>query len=121
MSNPDDARFILDENVDYRLLPVFEARNLSVTTVQGKGRKGAQNGALAKLVRDEDLILITRDREFAHSWKTHQIRVLYLAIHPPTAENIEPRLAELLDQWEFDMGSPFLIILQEGLIRHWNA
>lgn len=57
-------KFLLDENVTYSLLKIFQSKNLSIAAVQKEGIGGIKNGELCLYLKQNDYVLITFDKEF---------------------------------------------------------
>ncbi|MHA1449795.1 MAG: DUF5615 family PIN-like protein [Candidatus Hodarchaeales archaeon] len=112
--------FLLDENVSYRVKPLFTKLNLQCTTVQQQGWGGAKNREISIKIQGLRAILITRDRDFTFLWKKYSLQVIYIAIEPPVAEVITNELERLLIDWKLDLISSFLIVLQKDYARIWK-
>ena len=115
-----EVQFLLDENISFRLLPLFKKYHLNFTTLQNLGWSGIKNGELAKKVKDNNYILITRDKDFTFLWKKYSLRVIYLAIKPPIILDLTNELETLFNNWAMDTTNPFLIIIQKGFVRLWT-
>lgn len=81
---------------------------------------GVKNGELSLKVKQNNLILVTRDKDFTFLWKKYRIQVVYLAIEPAIIDFIHPRLTDLLDDWKYDLSKHFLLMLQNETIRFWQ-
>lgn len=114
------ARFLLDENVPHKLLSVFYKRDLNIDTLQSMGWSGISNGGLSEKIQRRNLVLITRDRDFTFLWRKYRIKVIYLAIEPSTPRYLQPKVKELLDNWNYDLRRPFLVLLQKDALRFWQ-
>jgi predicted nuclease of predicted toxin-antitoxin system len=114
------VQFLLDENISYRLLPLFKKYHLNFSTLQKFGWSGVKNGELAKKVKQHNYILVTRDKDFTFLWKKYGIRVIYLAIKPPIITDLTNELESLFNHWVTDVTNPFLIIVQKGFVRLWK-
>ncbi len=114
------VKFLLDENVPVKLKQIFTDREIQCATIKELNWLGIKNGELSKNVKQDTLILITRDKDFTFLWKKFKIQVIYLAIEPATLDFIQPRLIDLLDDWNYDLSKHFLLILQKDTIRFWQ-
>jgi predicted nuclease of predicted toxin-antitoxin system len=114
------AKFLLDENVPLQLKKVFDDQGYFCTTVPAEGWSGIKNGELSKTVKNNNFLLVTRDKDFTFLWKKHKIQVIYLAIEPAIIDFIQPRLIDLIIKWNYDLSRPFLLILQKDAIRFWQ-
>jgi len=114
-----EVRFLLDENIPIKLKQLFPQHNLQCVTIKEKNWLGIKNGDLSVKVRDEEYLLVTRDKDFTFLWKKYSIRVIFIAIEPATLEHIEPIFVNLLDDWKYDLSKPFLLMLQKDSIRLW--
>ena len=79
-------KLLLDENIDFRIIPIFKELNIIFSTVRDQGWSGYKNGDLSKLVKKENYILVTRDKDFTFLFSKYGIQVIYLDIHPPLPE-----------------------------------
>jgi predicted nuclease of predicted toxin-antitoxin system len=111
--------FLLDENVDQRIKVVFNKLHLKYSTVQQEGWSGIKNGQLSQRVKQNNLVLITRDKDFTFLWKKFEIRIIYLAIEPPNFQNIIKELEMLFQNWNIDLNKSFLVTLQKDSVRLW--
>ena len=114
------AKFLLDENVPLKLKYIFLDRGISCVTVKEKGWLGTKNGILSNKIKQNNLILVTRDKDFTFLWKKYGLQVIYLAIEPAILDFIQPRLIDLLKDWNYALSKPFLLILQKDSIRFWQ-
>jgi len=114
------VKFLLDENVPVKLKHVFIDHGIHCVTVKEEGWLGIKNGELSKKIRQNNLVLITRDKDFISLWKIYKIQVIYLAIEPAIFEFIQPRLIDLIDNWNYNISKPFLLMLQKDTIRFWQ-
>lgn len=114
------VKFLLDENVPVKLKRVFFDRGIHCVTIKEEGWLGIKNSELSKKVKQNNLILVTHDKDFTFLWKKHKLQVIYLAIEPAIFDYIEPRLINLLDDWNYDLSKYFLLMLQKDTIRFWQ-
>lgn len=116
----EKVQFLLDENVSHRLNLLFNRFNIKFSTVQAHGWSGYKNSELAQQVKQNNYILLTRDRDFIFLWNKYQIKVIYLNIHPPVLDDLIIGLENLFNNWIYDLDKPFLIIVQKDSIRSWS-
>jgi len=76
------VKFLLDENIPINLKHIFLDHGISCSTVKEKGWLGTKNGVLSKKAKQNNLILVTRDKDFTFLWKKYELHVIYLAIEP---------------------------------------
>ncbi len=114
------VKFLLDENVPLKLRKTFTNREIQCLTIKEMGWLGIKNSELASKVQKDKFILGSRDKDFTFLWKKFKIQVIYLLIEPATLKFIQPRISELLDNWEFDLSKPSLLILQQDIMRYWQ-
>jgi len=89
-------RFLIDEDVDVRLLGALRRWGHEATRVPS----GTQNGAVMRLAQEERRVLITRDADFTDSAKyppSHTSGIIHVDIHPPRIGLITPSLSKLLE------------------------
>jgi predicted nuclease of predicted toxin-antitoxin system len=111
------VKFLLDENLDVRLSKTLTTLGLTCFSLRDKSWTGVTNGKLSQLVKGNNLILITGDKDFIYLWEKYQIQVIYISIHPLILSIIEPSLINLVKSWDYDLSKPFLLILQKDSIR----
>jgi predicted nuclease of predicted toxin-antitoxin system len=114
------VKFLLDENVPVKLKYVFTDRKIHCVTIKEEGWLGIKNGELSNKLKHHHFILVTRDKDFTFLWEKYKIQVIYLAIEPATLDFIQPKLKDLLDNWNYDISMPFLLMLQKDSIRFWH-
>ena len=116
-----NGRFLLDENIPTKLKRCFPERGLDCSTVKDVGLNGRDDRDISTKIHEQNLILVTRDKHFTFFWKKRSLKVIYIAIEPAILETIEPRVADLLDTWTYQIENPFLIILQVDTVRIWQS
>lgn len=114
---PKKATFLLDENLDVQLSRILATLGLTCFSLKDKEWIGFTNGKLSELVRKNDFILITGDKDFIYLWEKYLIQVIVVSIHPLILSNIEPAIINLFESWTYDLSKPFLLILQKDSIR----
>ncbi|NHK32721.1 MAG: hypothetical protein FK730_15330 [Asgard group archaeon] len=92
---PKKAKFQLDENLDVKLAKSLTTLGLSCSTLRSKGWTGIRNSDLSHKVKQNDLVLITADKDFTFLWDKYKIKVIYVSIHPKILSVIEPKLVSL--------------------------
>ena len=111
------AKFLLDENLDVKLAKALTALGLSCYTLRDKGWAGITNGDLSQIVKKNNYVLITGDKDFTFLWDKYKIQVIHISIHPKVLSIIEPCLVSLFKSWDYNLSKPFLLILQKDSIR----
>ncbi len=114
-----NIKFLLDENVPYKLWKSIKELGFEYSTIQELGWNGFKDKDIAKNIQDKKLIFITHDKDFTFIWKKYSLRVVYIAIEPAIFESIRPQLENLIKYWKYDVNNPFLIMLQNNQIRYW--
>ena len=115
-----NIKFLLDENVPFKILKSIKELGFECSTIQELGWNGFKDKEIAKNIQDENLIFITRDKDFTFIWKKYGLRVVYIAIEPAILESIKPQLENLIKNWNYNVNNPFLIMLQNNQIRYWD-
>lgn len=115
-----DRKILFDENIPHKLRSYFDNKGIVAETMHYHGWIGYRNGELSKLVRDNNFILITRDRDFLFLWEKYKIQVVYLAIDPPLLLNLQSAIERLFNKWQHNSSNPFLIMVQKDTIRIWK-
>ncbi len=88
-------RLLIDEDVDVRLIGVLRRLGHDAKRVPS----GAQNGAVIRLAKEEDRILISRDADFTDEGRYPPSRsagIIHVDIHPPRLSPIASALKALL-------------------------
>ena len=75
MSLLKKVQLLLDENASHRLILFLNQISNNISTVQAQGWSGYKNGRLAQQIKQQDYVLLTRDKDFVFMWRTHQIKV----------------------------------------------
>ena len=113
-------KFLLDENVPIKLKQTIINIGFNCNTIQEKGWSGFKDKDISIEIQNLDVIFITRDKDFKFLWQKYNLKVIYLAIEPAIFEFIQPRVENLVSNWDYHMTHPFLIILQKKSIRIWQ-
>lgn len=88
-------RFLIDEDVDVRLIGLLRRLGHEAKRVPS----GAKNGAVIRLARAEARVLITRDADFTDERRYPPSRtagIIHVDIHPPRLAPIAASLKALL-------------------------
>jgi len=88
-------RFLIDEDVDVRLIGVLRQLGHNARRVPS----GTKNGAVARLAQAEGRILISRDADFTDESRYPPSRyagLIHVDIHPPRLPSIAAALKALL-------------------------
>ena len=88
-------RVLLDENIPYKLRPLFEER-VEVITVGYRGWKGKENGELLKSAESEFDVLVTMDQGIPQQQNLSEIKMGIVLLE--TKGNRYEDLAPLLNQ-----------------------
>ena len=105
-------RFLIDEDVDVRLLGVLRQLGHDAKRVPS----GTQNGAVIRLARETGRILVTRDADFTDAVRYPPSRaagIIHVDIHPPRLTPIASALKALLLAVPEDELAGKLFILDE--------
>jgi predicted nuclease of predicted toxin-antitoxin system len=76
------VKFLINENVPVKLKRIFFDRGIYCVALREEGWLGIKNGELSNKIRQNNLILVTRDKDFTYLWKKYKVSVIYLAIEP---------------------------------------
>jgi predicted nuclease of predicted toxin-antitoxin system len=76
-------RVLLDEQIDWRLKPLFDA-DFEVMTVREKGWDGVKNGALLRSAQAEFDALVTMDRGIPHQQNIQTFSLGIVLIRAPS-------------------------------------
>ncbi len=82
-------RFLIDENVDVRLIGFLKKLGHEARRVP----PGTKNGAVMRLATQEKRVLVTRDDDFTDGLKyppSKSSGIIHLDIHPPRLKMIGP-------------------------------
>jgi predicted nuclease of predicted toxin-antitoxin system len=107
-------RFLIDEDVDVRVIRVLKQLGHDAHRVPS----GTTNGAVIRLAKQEERILITRDSDFVnpaiYPLQKHS-GIVHISIHPPSIEKIGLALTRLLESAsESDLTGKVLILEETG-------
>ncbi|MDI6807238.1 MAG: DUF5615 family PIN-like protein [Candidatus Aenigmarchaeota archaeon] len=100
------SRFLLDENIPRSVKKFLESKELSAEYAP----KGISNTEIASLVKERELVLITRDKHFLNPNLFPPERfsgIIVFVIHPPKAEKLVKGLALLLEEVKEFKGKTF--------------
>ena len=110
----------MDENVPIKLKQTIINIGFNCNTIQEKGWSRFKDKDISIEIQNLDVIFITRDKDLKFLWQKYNLKVIYLAIEPAIFEFIQPRVENLVSNWDYHMTHPFLIILQKKSIRIWQ-
>ena len=107
-------RFLIDEDVDVRVMRLLRRVGHDVTRVPS----GIKNGAIIRLARAERRMLITRDADFTDSVKfppSSTPGIVHVDIHPPRFELIAPPLKALVTSVTTEsLAGKLTVLTEEG-------
>jgi predicted nuclease of predicted toxin-antitoxin system len=92
-------RFLLDENIDLRVVRFLEERDHDVTSIARDYERAVPDREVLALAVREARILITHDRDFGELVFRHgrpHAGVIYLRVQPPDIILLLSRIEELL-------------------------
>ena len=115
--NLEKLQFLIDENVPVGILKIFKKFNLDCVSIQNLGWSGYKDTEIAQKIANTSRILITRDKDFHFLWERYKLRVVHLMIEPAVLKYITPAVKDLLKHWQYDPSYPFLLIVQNDMIR----
>lgn len=102
-------RFLLDENVHSGLLKFLESQGVDVSC----SPKGAVNGTVAALSREEDLVLVTNDSDFAWYPSERVFAVVWLRIAQDDAEGLLDSFASLLTEFKEGFEGKLIVLMKD--------
>lgn len=115
-----EIKFLLDENVPYKIKKSIEKLGFECSTIQELGWGDFKDKEIAQNLQDKNFVFITRDKDFCFIWQKYDLSVVYITIEPAILEHIRPPLERLIKDWKYDAHIPFLIMLQSNQIRYWD-
>ena len=77
-------KFLLDENVSYKILKRLRRRGFIVESVSTLELTGARNSDLLDFATTKGFILITHDRDFLYTPQKNHRGIILVMIHPKT-------------------------------------
>lgn len=113
-------QFLLDENVPVGLQKIFRSTGYTCKSIQQLGWNGFKDQDIAQRITSTRWIFITRDRDFQFLWEKYNLRVIHLMIEPAILSKITPVVQKLLVKWNYNIESPFLLIVQNQTLRFWQ-
>lgn len=116
--NTTKAKFLLDENVDLRLVSYLQKQGFPTEICP----KGLQNGAVIELAYKKSLVLLTNDKDFANPdlYKPADNKgIIIFRVHPPSLTNLTQALEKLLSKFKPDeLSEKLFIITKEEIEIH---
>jgi predicted nuclease of predicted toxin-antitoxin system len=111
-------RFLTDQNVYAATARLLIGLGQQVVLARDAGLARADDPILLEYARDNDLILITRDRDFGHLvvGGTVEAGVIYLRITPSTVESIHAELGRVLAAYPEERLARAFVVVEPG--RH---
>ena len=108
-------KFLLDENVPVSIKKVINTLGYEAFTLHDFDMLGIQNGELANLALNENLIIITLDSDFLRLKKTLQkkSRIIYIKIHPRDPKKIREIINNNLKNIIPKLNSPCILTITE--------
>lgn len=107
--------FLLDENVPVSIKKVINTLGHKALTLHDFDMLGIQNGEVAKLALNENVIIITLDSDFLRLKKTLQKkrRIIYIKIHPRDPKKIRDIINNNLKNIIPKLKSPCILTITE--------
>ena len=116
MLQPQDVKFLLDENVSNNLKKLLLSKGYDAITVQELNRRRVKNSELVEIARKERRILITYDKDFIEFKYKSDNYLILIDIHPLIDENVLPNIKKFLNSISFEDLKSNIIILKEDKI-----
>lgn len=105
--------FLLDENVDIRLINFLQKSKYSAISIP----KGLKNGDVIALAKKEKAILMTNDKDFLDLSKySNNCGIIVFNIHPPMIEKYLQSVNNLLSKVNLSKIENKIILAQENNI-----
>jgi predicted nuclease of predicted toxin-antitoxin system len=89
-------------------------------TIQDLNWCGVKDKELSLRIKGSNYILVTRDKDFTFIWRQRKLKVVYITVEPAVLTNIEPRIREMFENWEYSVIQPFLLVIQNDSMRLWE-
>lgn len=105
-------RFLIDEDVDVRVVKLLRSRGHEVRRVP----PGTKNGAVIRLAQTGKRVLITRDADFTDAVRfppSSTPGIVHVDIHPPRFERLAPPLRAFAEAVTAELVSGKLIVVTE--------
>jgi len=109
-------KFLLDENMPYDLIPVFERAGHHAFHIKKLGKTGIKNGEVYSLAASLDAWIITRDIDFISEVKFNFYKpfgIIYFGMRDTTVLNVVRAFQRILSVHEIDFLKPKLVKVYE--------
>lgn len=106
-------RFLLDENVLLSVKKFLESKGYHAVYVP----KGAKDSEVAKIAKNTNSILLTRDSDFANTlmYPPHEFPgIILLKTHPPVPKDMIESLEFVLENLKEEFKGKLIIATKEG-------
>ena len=110
-------RFLLDENVDYRLLSFLRKRRHDGVFLTERYTYGLTDHHVLRIAEQENRILLTNDKDFGELIVRRQLShtgVLLFRLKDETLANVQTRLEQVLTEYT-DQLHHFIVITQKRI------
>jgi predicted nuclease of predicted toxin-antitoxin system len=89
-------RVLLDEQLDRRLKPLFDA-DFYVRTVEEQGWKGTKNGELLRLAQTAFDVFVTMDKsiEYQHNLSLIRLGIVFISARTNRYQDVAPLIPEV--------------------------
>jgi len=113
------ARFILDENVPYRVKAYLRGRGHDAEGVEEALRRGVTDTELVRYAREDGRVIVTLDKDFIrlHRQSKAKFAAIVIRAHPPTPDRVLACLDRLLSSADVDEHPGTLILVGEREVR----
>lgn len=110
-------KFLLDENVDYRLVSYLTSQGHHVTSIAQEHPASLADHDVLAIARSEKRILITNDKDFGELIFRHHLPhagVILLRLRDETLANVQTRLGHVLHTYRHHLHH-FLVLTQHKI------
>ena len=113
-------RFLIDENVPPAIVELFRGKGFDVKYVRESGLSGKADSEVISLARGDGRALVAFDKHFAnillYPLNSHH-GIIRIRIHPPLISDIVEAFENLMRNFDLNMISGALIILEREGFR----
>jgi predicted nuclease of predicted toxin-antitoxin system len=110
-------RFLLDQDVYAKTVSFLQNAGHDVTRVAELGLSQAIDEIILKAAREQNRILVTRDRDYGNLVFVHSLGagVIYLRMSPVTLASVHAELSRVMSRYsEEQLSQAFVVVTKDG-------
>jgi predicted nuclease of predicted toxin-antitoxin system len=114
------VKFLLDENIPYALIDLFQRRGFDVQHLKKMGKQGIKNGEVYEIAQNEGSWIVTRDADFQNLRKFYSYNIVGIVLFKLTrskTEHLLNAMIRLLDKQKDKLAGKNLIIVEDYEVK----